>query len=30
MLMRLHVIGEHLARMRQIDEQRFNEAAAPS
>jgi uncharacterized protein with HEPN domain len=30
MLMRLHVIGEQLARMRQIDERRFNEAAAPS
>lgn len=28
--MRLHVIGEHLARIRQIDEDRFNTASDPT
>jgi uncharacterized protein with HEPN domain len=29
-LMRLQVIGEHLARMRQIDEKHFDHIASPS
>jgi len=29
-LMRLQVIGEHLSRMRQIDDERFAEVADPS